>query len=297
MTYLENMLNTEEKNRQELEEILKNENIQKLVLRAGQHIDNDTILNLRGTKALVLEFMSNTDNEFNNRESWGELLLSAHDKPMGINVTTWSSLVRNAIDVMRPQIDIAKAIVNSEEFITVFESCVKSVCEEIDFKLNANCPKRLYKEAEETDLIHSSVYMNSKNHFIPIITDEQGIVWGLCAVYTGEVVIMLEALLDTLHYMFTEYRNADDTMPYHTFVITYIHRDDIPNDQVDVETMETVEDINNEIQNLQLSKDLLQVQRKIGHINTVTMELFSDIENIQKKYGLKTLDDLLKSID
>lgn len=47
MAYVRDMLNTEEKNRQELKEILKNENIQKLVLRAGQHIDNDTILNLR----------------------------------------------------------------------------------------------------------------------------------------------------------------------------------------------------------------------------------------------------------
>ena len=90
MAYVQDMLNTEEKNRKELEEILNNENTKKLVLRAGQHIDNETIWSLRGTKALVLEYMSNTDDEYNNRESWGELLLSAHDKPMGINVTTWS---------------------------------------------------------------------------------------------------------------------------------------------------------------------------------------------------------------
>jgi len=297
MAYVKDMLNTDEKNKQELEEILNNENTKKIVLRAGQHIDNETIWSLRGTKALVLEYMSNTDDEYNNRESWGELLLSAHDKPMGINVTTWSSLVRNAIDTMRPQLDIAKALVNSEEFIAVFESCLNNILTTQDFKLNANCPKRLFKEAEETDLIHSSVYMNNKNHFIPIITDEQNIVWGLCAVYTGEIIIMLEALLDTIHYMFTEYRNADNKMPYHTFVLTYIHRDDIIDGQGRLEAFEKVEDINNEIQNLQLSKDLIQLQKKLAHVNSVTMELYSDIENIQKKYGLKTIDDLLKSID
>ena len=297
MSYVRDMLNAEEKNRQELEEILENENIQKIVLRAGKHIDKDTILGLRGTKALVLEYMSNTDNDYNNRKSWGELLLSAHDTPMGINVTTWSSLVRNAIDVMRPQLNVAKTIIDTSEFMATFKSAVNDICEEIDFKLNANCPKRLFKEAEETDLIHSTVYMNNKNHFIPIITDENGIVWGICAVYTGEIIIMLEALLDTIHFIFTEYKDVDDKMAYHTFVLTYINRDDIANDQIAVETMETVEDINNEIQNLELSKDLLQVQKKLAHINSVTMELYSDIENIQKKYGLKTLDDLLNSID
>ena len=293
MAYVRDMLNTEEKNRQELEEILNNENTKKMVLRAGQYIDNETIWTLRGTKALVLEYMSNTDKEYNNRKSWGELLLSAHDKPMGINVTTWSSLVRNAIDVMRPQLNIAKAIVNSEEFISVFESCLNDILTRQEFKLNANCPKRLFKEAEETDLIHSSVYMNNKNHFIPIITDEQGIVWGLCAVYTGEIVIMLEALLDTIHYMFTEYKNADDTMPYHTFVLTYIHRDDLVEEAV----QDQVNEIDTEIQNLQLSKDLIQLQKKLVVMQSLSVEIYSEIENIQKKYGLKTIDDLLKTIE
>lgn len=293
MAYVRDMLNAEEENRKKLEEILNDENTKKMVLRAGQYIDNNTILALRGTKALLLEYMSNTDKEFNNRESWGELLLSAHDKPMGINVTTWSSLVRNAIDVMRPQIDFANTMVNSEEFRATFDDCLNNILTRQDFKLNANCPKRLYKEAEETDLIHSSVYMNNKNHFIPIIVDENGITWGLCAVYTGEIVIMLEALLDTIHYMFTEYRGAGDEMPYHTFVLTYIHRDDIVEEAV----QDQVDDINNEIQNLQLSKDLIQLQKKLVVMQSLSVEIYSDVENIQKKYGLKTLDDLLKTIE
>ena len=293
MAYVKDMLNTEEKNRQELEEILNNENIRKIVLRSGQYVDNDAVWSLKKTKALVLEYMSNTDKEYNNRKSWGELLLSAHDKPMTIKVTTWSSLLRNVVNILRPQIDIAKAVVNSEEFRAVFESCLNDILTKQNFRLNANCPKRLYREAEETDLIHSVVYMNSKNHFIPIITDEQGIEWGFCAVYTGEVVRMLEALLDTIHYMFTEYRNADDTMPYYTFVFTYRPNEDNSNTDEDV-LQEDVRDVNNEILNQQLSKDLIQLQKKLIDMQALSVEIYNGVENIQKKYGLKTIDDFLK---
>lgn len=296
MAYVKDMLNTEEKNRQELEEILNNENTKKVVLRSGQYVDNETAWSLRRTKALLLEYMSNTDKEYNNRESWGELLLSAHDKPMGIKVTTWSSLIKNVIDILRPQIDIAKAMVNSEEFRAVFERCLNNILTTQDFKLNANCPKRLYRKAEETDLIHSAVYMNSKNHFIPIITDEQGVEWGFCAVFTGEVVRMLEALLDTIHYMFTEYRNADDTTPYYTFVFTYGYSENNSNIDEDV-LQENVSDVNNEILNRQLSKDLIQLQKKLVVMQSLSVEIYSEVENIQKKYGLKTIDDLLKTIE
>lgn len=293
MAYVKDMLNTEEKNRQELEEILNNENTKKVVLRSGQYVDNETAWSLRRTKALLLEYMSNTDKEYNNRESWGELLLSAHDKPMGIKVTTWSSLIRNVIDILRPQIDIAKAMVNSEEFRAVFERCLNNILTTQDFKLNANCPKRLYREAEETDLIHSVVYMNSKNHFIPIIIDEQGIEWGFCAVYTGEVVRMIEALLDTIHYMFTEYRNADDTMPYYTFVFTYRPNEDNSNTDEDV-LQENRSDINNEMLNRQLSIDLINLQEKLTKIQLDISRINTDIEDIQRKYGLKTIADFLK---
>lgn len=233
MSYVKDMLDRENWNTTDIsEEILNNKNIQKIVLRANKHLDRETILSLRGTKALVLEDMSNTDEEYDNRESWGELLLSAHDRPMGVKVTTWSSLVRNAIDIIRPQIDYAKTIVNAEEFISYFDDCVQSICGDSGITLNMNCPKRLFREAEETDLIKSTVYMNNKNHFIPILTDEKGIVWGLCAVYTGEIIIMLEALLDAIYEIFKDYRPDDiSKYPHHTMVLTYIHRDYLGDDK------------------------------------------------------------------
>lgn len=281
-----------------MENIQNNENIQKIVLRAGHYVDNDAIFSTRHTKALKLEYMSNTDKEYDNRESWGELLLSAHDKPAGINVTTWSSLFRQAIDILKPHIKFACSMFpDIEEFKATFESCLKHILEVTEHRLNANCPERLYKRAEELDLIHSRVYMNNQNHFTPIIKDENDIEWGVCAVFTGEVVIMLEALLDTIYTMVTEYTQYQDKkeeFPHFTFVLTYISKKDEITEE-DIE--EQVDDIDNEIQNLQLSKDLIQLQKKLAHVNSVTMELYSDIENIQKKYGLKTIDDLLKSIN
>ena len=303
MSYVRDMLNREEANTKELEEILNNENIKKIVLRANKHLDNDTILSLRGTKALVLEDMSNTDKEYDNRTSWGELLLSAHDRPMGINVTTWSSLIRNAVDVLKPQISfVCSVFPDADEFKATFNDAVKNICEEIDFKLNSNCPRRLFKEAEETDLIHSTVYMSNKNHFIPIITDENGIVWGFCAVYTGEVIVMLEALLDTIYTLtteYTQYQDNKDEFPHHTMVITYINREDITDgmhrataeelNEIDTE----VASIDEEMQKLEMTKDLIKVQSKLMQITTLVQQVYADVNDIQEKYNLPTVDDIL----
>lgn len=303
MSYVRDMLNREGANTKELEEILNNKNIKKIVLRANKHLDNDTILSLRGTKALVLEDMSNTDKEYDNRTSWGELLLSAHDRPMGINVTTWSSLIRNAVDVLKPQISfVCSVFSDADEFKATFNDAVKNICEEIDFKLNSNCPRRLFKEAEETDLIHSTVYMSNKNHFIPIITDENGIVWGFCAVYTGEVIVMLEALLDTIYTLTTEstqYQDNKDEFPHHTMVITYINREDIADgmhrataeelNEIDTE----VASIDEEMQKLEMTKDLIKVQSKLMQITTLVQQVYADVNDIQEKYNLPKVDDIL----
>lgn len=303
MSYVRDMLNREGANTKELEEILNNENIKKIVLRANKHLDNDTILSLRGTKALVLEDMSNTDKEYDNRTSWGELLLSAHARPMRINVTTWSSLIRNAVDVLKPQISfVCSVFSDADEFKATFNDAVKNICEEIDFKLNSNCPRRLFKEAEETDLIHSTVYMGNKNHFIPIITDENGIVWGFCAVYTGEVIVMLEALLDTIYTLtteYTQYQDNKDEFPHHTMVITYINREDITDgmhrataeelNEIDTE----VASIGEEMQKLEMTKDLIKVQSKLMQITTLVQQVYADVNDIQEKYNLPKVDDIL----
>lgn len=297
MGYVKDMLEAEARKEKELEELLNNENIQKTVIRSHCYLTDDAIWALKGTKAIILEYMTNKDKEFNNRKSWGELLLSAKVKPTTVRVTTWSSLIRRAIEVLSKQLNEASQLVGTDVFKDVFEKCLNDLLDRQEIRLNSNCPRRLYKISEEPELIHSSVYMNNKNHFIPIVVDEDGISWGLCAVYTGEIVIMLEALLDTIHTIFKDYKDNEE-QDYYTFVITYIDRKDLVETAPDEETLvETVEDVNNEIQNLQLSKDLLQLQKKITIVQSMLSETYTDIQDIQKKYGLKTLDDLLNSIN
>lgn len=292
MTNLNEMsIRTEEEN----EKLFNDESLRKMVLRANKHIDKDIILGLRGTKAIKLEDMSNTDIEYNNRESWGELLLSAHDRPMtAVDVSTWSSLIRNALDIIRPQLQYVLSTFGSDQFRAVYENCMNAIFADDMIRANSNFVKRLYKEAEETDLIKSTVYLNNKNHMLEIFTDEDGIKWYACAVYTGEIVWVLEALLDTIYAMYEDMsdENVHDK-PHHTLVISYVSRDDLIKDEAD-SVQEQIDVIDDELQKLELSKDLIGLQRKMAHINSLAMEIHCDIENIQKKYGLKTLDDLLK---
>lgn len=292
MTNLNEMsIRTEEEN----EKLFNDESLRKMVLRANKHIDKDIILGLRGTKAIKLEDMSNTDIEYNNRESWGELLLSAHDRPMtAVDVSTWSSLIRNALDIIRPQLQYVLSTFGSDQFRAVYENCMNAIFADDMIRANSNFVKRLYKEAEETDLIKSTVYLNNKNHMLEIFTDEDGIKWYACAVYTGEIVWVLEALLDTIYAMYEDMsdENVHDK-PHHTLVISYVSRGDLIKDEAD-SVQEQIDVIDDELQKLELSKDLIGLQRKIAHINSLAMEMHCDIENIQKKYGLKTLDDLLK---
>lgn len=292
MTNLNEMsIRTEEEN----EKLFNDESLRKMVLRANKHIDKDIILGLRGTKAIKLEDMSNTDIEYNNRESWGELLLSAHDRPMtAVDVSTWSSLIRNALDIIRPQLQYVLSTFGSDQFRAVYENCMNAIFADDMIRANSNFVKRLYKEAEETDLIKSTVYLNNKNHMLEIFTDENGIKWYACAVYTGEIVWVLEALLDTIYAMYEDMsdENVHDK-PHHTLVISYVSREDLIKDEAD-SVQEQIDVIDDELQKLELSKDLIGLQRKMAHINSLAMEIHCDIENIQKKYGLKTLDDLLK---
>lgn len=277
---------------------------EKLVLRANHLIEKDIILSLKGTKALKLEDMSNTDKEYDNRKSWGELLSPAHKRQMiGVDVTTWSSLVRNAVEILNPQIQfICSVFPDLDEFKATFEYNVNKICEETGINLNSNCPKRLYKLSEEDDLIKSSVYMNNKNHAIKIVADEKGIDWYMCAVYTVEIIVMLEALLNTVYSMateYTQYRDNKDEYPHHTFVLTYINREDIEEPSIKYKSpdgvIKTVQEIDNKITRLEMSKDIMKLERKfITLAANMIREIGDDINNIQKKYNLTTEDDFNK---
>lgn len=298
MAYVREMLNREQESKMELERNLNDESLRKLVLRAGKHIDRDVILNLRGTKAINLEDMSNTDEEFDNRQSWGELLLSAHDRPMtSVAVTTWSSLVRNALELLKPQINDVLSKFGSDQFRSVYEICLNRLfTEDGMIRANSNFVKRLYRDVEEADLIRSTVYLNNKNHMLEIFTDENGVKWYACAVYTGEIIWVLEALLDTIYAMYEDETDVDmDRLPHHTMVVSYISREEIP----DIDGVEGIDDavktIDDELLKLNLAKDLITVQSKLTQTMTMIQQIYARINDIQEKYDLPTVDDILKS--
>lgn len=267
------------------------ENVKRIVLRAGQHLSKEETLNLRGTKALRIEQYSILGKN---------LPISVEEMKKGItsdseDVTTWSAIVRNALDMLRESIRYVNSNINTaDEFIGIFELSLKKICDEMNFKLNGNCPKRLYKEAEEDDLINSKVYKSNKNHLLKVITDEYGTDWYMCAVYTQEIVVMLEALLDTIYAMaeeYTNYRDKIDEFPQTVFVIEYIERE--TNEEDGEPVVETIEEIDDEIQKLSMTKDLYTLQMKVGKLSTSLLEIYADIQAIVEKYDLPTLDEVL----
>jgi len=294
MSFVKEMLEREQTKVKNMEETLSDDNIQKLVLRAGNHINKDIILGLRGTKAIKLEDMSNTDEEYDNRETWGELLLSAHDRPMTtIDVTTWSSLVRNALEVIKPQLNYVLSVFGSDQFKSTYEVCMSKLFEGDMIRSNSNFVKRLYREAEETDLIKSTVYLSNKNHMLEIFTDENGVKWYACAVYTGEIIWVLEALLDTIYALQEDMVNKEiSKVPHHTMVITYVDRNS--DEAVDECVANEVRAIDNELQKLNLAKDILKVKGRLSTVMSLVMDIDAELSRLQVENGLPTLDDLLK---
>ena len=301
------------------------ENVKRIVLRAGQHLSKEETLNLRGTKALKIIQYQMPEKDI--PETTEELLkmISVDSK----EVVTWSSIVRNAITMLKKSISYVNSNINTaDEFIGIFNKSLQDICDNMSFKLNANCPKRLYRVEEEDDLINSVVYKSNKNHLLDIITDENGVTWYVCAVYTQEIVVMLEALLDTIYYMaddYTQYRDRVNEFPQTIFVIEYVERENnqldgehnivngeekcscprekeagmiswwnesnIDNEELNVN--KEVEHIDNEIQKLSMTKDLYTLQRKVGKLSTSLLELYADIQAIVEKYELPSIDEIL----
>lgn len=291
MGYVSDMMENEElKENDRMTRLSSYKNLQKIVLRANHLLSKDTILALKGTKALMVDAMCNTDNEYENRQSWGEIVASAHGNKQCSEVTTWSSLIRSVIEILQPTLRYAFSVaLISDEVIATFKACLSNVCERTGIKLNSNCPKRLFKESEELELINSAVYLNNKNHMIKIFEDEDGVSWYLCAVYTDEIIVMIEALLDTIYSLMEEYSNYQDRMkdfPHHTIVISYVDRDDKEESMINIESVNTEETIT--VNRVEFIKDFIELEMR-------AFTLSRDINKLEEKYGIKSkeVDDIM----
>lgn len=265
-------------------ETITEEHLRRIILRAGEHLSKEVLNELRGTKAIKLEVLQTTDKEYEKLKEFPKATKNKFSSPVQeIEVTTWSSLIRNAIDILRPQITDTSRLLDTDEFKATFEQCFNRICTSEDIRLNVNCPRRLFKEAEETDLITSSVYLNNKNHLIKIMDDEDGIDWYICAVYTGEIIVMLETLLDTIHTMIEDYRpEYAETFKYYTFRLTYVNREELEDNNVS----KNENDLFCNINKTALEEDLCMLQLK-------AFSLYRDIDKLAQKYGLNISTDNL----
>lgn len=107
-------------------------------------------------------------------------------------VKNWADLIRKVIPVLRPKIDEVSA---KCDFETIFNNAIKEIMENNDFKVDNNFSKVLY---QDDSYITSERYKKSTNHKIQIMTNAKGEELYICAVYTCEVEIVLQALIDSL---------------------------------------------------------------------------------------------------
>ena len=244
--------------------------------------------------------------DFDSIEEWGEAKgFPNYCSPT--NVTTWSSALRNLIDSLRDKIISARnMLADTAEFRAYYEEALNNLLNEGEMRPNSNFVRRLYKEAEEDDLIRSSVYKNNKNHMIKIITDEDGIDWYACAVYTGEIIWVLEALVDTIKNINKDVCQKraksltfEDLLNHKEIVlplieIFYEEREDSTEEEVDLENVEEqVQDIDNEIQKLEMSKDIIKIMASISKLSTELLNVYGNLNDLMEKYNIPTLDDIL----
>lgn len=111
-------------------------------------------------------------------------------------VSTWASLVRATVSFLKQNyIDKFLSVCGYVDFETKYTSAISKVLTITDSQPNVNFYVGLY---EDDSYINSSVYMNNKNHKLQICEDEEGNDKYVCAVYTGEIIWVLEALLDVM---------------------------------------------------------------------------------------------------
>ena len=94
---------------------------------------------------------------------------------------TWASLLRSVNKALKGDRD------KHDSFGEVFNLTVNNVINTFEIGMNSNFSKTLFTD---DSFIRSQVYRNNKNHALEIWRGEK-----ICAVYSGEVVIILNALV------------------------------------------------------------------------------------------------------
>lgn len=227
---------------------------QVLTIRANENsLDKETILGLRGTKALWVAV-----------PGW----------PEKIKVTTWSSLIREIItNWFSEHLLFTMYKMGETEFKQQYETIFNQKLKSAGIKLNTNCPIGIYKDDDIDKYITSSVYLNNKNHKLKLF-EFAGHTENVCAVYTGEIVLVLATLLELVNNRF-----EDKTLELQ---IGYINRDDMVEDEME--------------NNLNFTINSTTVERDLVKFTLKMKDLILDTYKLTLNSGLAQSADMMKDV-
>ena len=241
---------------------------QVLTIKANENsLDKETILGLRGTKALWVAI-----------PGWKEK----------IKVTTWSSLIREIITnwfsehLVFTMCEMGE-IAFKQQYETIFNQKLKST----GIKLNTNCPIGIYKDDDIDNYITSSVYLNNKNHKLKLF-EFAGHTENVCAVYTGEIVLVLATLLELVNNRFND-KTTELSQKWNMKIgkdlelqIGYIDRDDMLEDEME--------------SNLNFTINSTTVERDLVKFTLKMKDLILDTYKLTLNSGLAQSADMMKDV-
>lgn len=173
---------------------------------------------LRGDK--VLEFCNygkvvfDTEGFNFTKVTGAKLIIGGRVTPLE-KTTTWAALLRS----VNKATDIGK---HNDVYEECFNDTIRDVVETYGLGMNHNFSMELYTD---DSYINSSLYRNNQNHKLEVVNGKY-----ICAVYSGEVVVVLNALI-----MSMGLDGYDDRV---TLLVSYKRREDVS----DVES-ESVSDV------------------------------------------------------
>lgn len=269
-----------------------------------KHLDADTIVSLRGTKVNELMYIGNTPNTWDkycgeqSKGHQGECEVE-FDNFESEPVTTWSSVMRNGLMFLQPHIRTCIELCGDKVFIESYEGLLGELLDELEMKPNVNFIRRLFKKDEVDTLITSTVYKNNQNHCIKILTDSDGVDWFACAVFTGEIVWVLEALIDTIDYIYNKYLSYDKykAQPIPLIQIHYYEREVEEDTSIgNLSTAKTIDsDLVNDLITLFINASILQT--KVDDSVAADLELMkSKYIEIASKHNIDLIEMLQKMI-
>ena len=204
-------------------------------------------------------------------------------------VSTWASLVRATVSFLKQNyIDKFLSVYGYADFETKYTNAISKVLTITDSQPNVNFYVGLY---EDDSYINSSVYMNNKNHKLQICEDEEGNDKYVCAVYTGEIIWVLEALLDVISEHLKE--EPDDLY----IRIDYIDRKDLTEaeDELTVANEYDEKTISGSNQ-INLLDNLEKIKLKLVVAYSEATQLQQQLYEACKNLGVQGIDELKRSV-